>query len=459
MLPLAPLFSIYWAGHEQLCLCGEIAFADADGQVRSRGEGRAASLARALLDPFLMASAPAGQMPGPPPRDLETRAAMLAWTSGARDLRARFAELFATELGGAQTLELVTDIDGLLTPALDVRSAAVLYRALAAAAPASPLGIVREALLARPEGLGDDGDVAARLMRANPGRLLARLGGSGWLALAVPLGTARGAGIAVKLASGDQPEWAALALQPFLEELGLQPLPAPASARDVRWHVHPARSRPAPLDVSPLLSERIAVWPGDTPFRRASSIEPGPQGADGDPAWRLVVSSIHTTLHAGAHADAPNHVGLESTGIDRVSLDTYRGLCQVIRVVVPKGSALTPRDLDERPPLAPRVLFATGSYLDPDRFDPDFSALSPELIDWLERHGTVLVGIDTPSVDLLSSSELASHRATRRGSGLAILEGLVLEGVAPGLYELVALPLRIEDADASPVRAALWPLR
>jgi arylformamidase len=173
----------------------------------------------------------------------------------------------------------------------------------------------------------------------------------------------------------------------------------------------------------------------------------------------VLVSSVHTTLHAGAHVDAPNHVGLDSAGIDRVPLETYRGLCQVIRVQAPKRSALTPRDLDERPPLAPRVLFATGSYPDPDRFDPDFSALSAELIDWLEAHGAVLVGIDTPSIDLLSSNELASHRATRRGRGLAILEGLVLDGVEAGLYELVALPLRIEGADGSPVRASLWPLR
>ena len=105
------------------------------------------------------------------------------------------------------------------------------------------------------------------------------------------------------------------------------------------------------------------------------------------------------------------------------------------------------------------MLLATGSYPDPERFDPGFSALSPQLIAWLERHGVVLVGIDTPSIDPLSESELPSHRATRDGHGLAVLEGLVLDGVEPGLYELVALPLRIEDADASPVRATLWPLR
>ena len=86
-------------------------------------------------------------------------------------------------------------------------------------------------------------------------------------------------------------------------------------------------------------------------------------------------------------------------------------------------------------------------------------AFAPELIDWIAERGVVLVGIDTPSVDPFSSKTLPSHHATRRGRGLAILEGLLLAHVTPGLYELVALPLRLEGADASPVRAALWPLR
>jgi arylformamidase len=458
MLPLAPLFSIYRGNREQLCLCGELAVASSDGQVHGSGEGRSGTLAPALLDPLLLAvTAPAGALEPPPP--LASRASapdvVRAGVAAATPaLLERFADRLAAELG--QALELVSDGEGSLTPVLDASSAAALYRALAAAPASSRLGRVREALLAQPEWLDPADDVAARLMRANPGRLIARLGGDGWLALAVPRGAGAGVGVAVKLASGDQPEWAALAVRPFLEELGLTPLPAPAS--EVRWHVRPGRLRRAPLDVSPLLSDRIAVWPGDTPFRRVTSVEPGSPGSAGD-AWSLVVSSIHTSLHVGAHVDAPNHVGAESTGIDRVPLDTYRGLCQVIRVPGPKRSVLTPHDLDERAPLAPRVLFATGSYRDPERFDPEFSALSPELIDWLEGHGAVLVGIDTPSIDVLSASDLASHRATRHGRGLAILEGLVLDGVEPGLYELIALPLRIEGADGSPVRATLWPLR
>jgi arylformamidase len=65
-----------------------------------------------------------------------------------------------------------------------------------------------------------------------------------------------------------------------------------------------------------------------------------------------------------------------------------------------------------------------------------------------------LVGIDTPSVDLFASQDLEAHKACLRHD-VAILEGLVLDGVPPGTYELIALPLKLVGYDASPVRAVL----
>ena len=103
---------------------------------------------------------------------------------------------------------------------------------------------------------------------------------------------------------------------------------------------------------------------------------------------------------------------------------------------------------------APRVLFHTGSYPDPDAFNEDFNSLSPELIDWLDARGVVLVGLDTPSVDPFASKALETHQALHR-TGMANLEGVVLGHVTPGDYTLIALPLPLADADASPVRAAL----
>jgi arylformamidase len=100
------------------------------------------------------------------------------------------------------------------------------------------------------------------------------------------------------------------------------------------------------------------------------------------------------------------------------------------------------------------VLFRTDSYLDPECFTEDFNALSPELIRFLRDQGCVLAGLDTPSVDPFDSTGLSSHHALFE-CGLRCLEGLWLQEVPAGLYTLVALPLRIEGGDGSPVRAVL----
>ena len=114
------------------------------------------------------------------------------------------------------------------------------------------------------------------------------------------------------------------------------------------------------------------------------------------------------------------------------------------------GSARRPPDTVR----APRVLVATGTFDDPEAFTTDFAALSVELIDTLDAQGVRTIGIDTPSVDLFESKDLPAHHAFLRHD-MAILEGLVLRDVPEGVYELIALPLRLEGFDASPVRAVL----
>jgi arylformamidase len=357
-------------------------------------------------------------------------------------------------------LEFVEDGCRLPTPVLEPLELARLYRDLAASPDATTLGRVRRAMLNEPLWIGGPERVDTRLMLRNPG-LIAKEGADGLLALGIAphAGEPSGAGLLLKLAGGYQPAWAEVAVRPFLRAWGLTALDDATPGQEVVWHVGPERSSARPLDISPALSERIAVWPGDTPFRRTLLTEPGVAPADGSPAWQLLVSSINTTLHVGAHADAPNHFQVSGVGIDRVPLEPYRGRCAVVEVALPPGATITPRDLGDRRPLAPRLLFKTGSFPNPERFDADFVAFSPELIAWLEEQGVLLIGIDTPSVDPFSSKTLPSHHATRGGGGVAILEGLDLSRVPAGEYELVALPLRLEGADASPVRATLWPLR
>jgi arylformamidase len=203
-------------------------------------------------------------------------------------------------------------------------------------------------------------------------------------------------------------------------------------------------------DITPPINEALRVWPGDPPPRR-EVLQDMAQGA------ALTVSALHATVHLGAHADAPSHYGRDAPGIDALGLDLYLGPCQVLRVPAARGSLVTPRDL-RVPIAAERVLLATGTAPDPTVFNEDFAALAPELVDHLHALGVRLVGIDTPSVDPYPGDDLPAHRAFLRHD-MAILEGLLLEGVPEGLYELIALPLRLVGYDASPVRAILrtWP--
>jgi len=167
----------------------------------------------------------------------------------------------------------------------------------------------------------------------------------------------------------------------------------------------------------------------------------------------LTLSAINSTVHLGAHVDGPNHYSAEGVGIDQRPLDLYLGPCQVIPVAVGRGQRILPEHVSVAI-TAQRILFHTGSYPDPDHFNEDFASLSPQLVDWLAAQGVRLVGIDTPSIDLCHDKELLSH-ARIAAHDMAILEGIVLTGIAPGSYTLVALPLPLEDADASPVRAVL----
>jgi arylformamidase len=200
-------------------------------------------------------------------------------------------------------------------------------------------------------------------------------------------------------------------------------------------------------DISPIISKDIAVFPGDTPFQRDILMSFEKKN-------HLLLSTIKSTVHLGAHADAPNHYDPSGCGIGERDLHFYIGPCQVISVNLPPKARIKRDDLKNINIKAPRVLFKTGSFDNPDQWNDNFNSLSPEIIDWLAEKQVILVGIDTPSVDPADSKELDSHHTIFKNN-FAILEGLLLKNISDGLYELIALPLKIKDADASPVRAIL----
>lgn len=199
-------------------------------------------------------------------------------------------------------------------------------------------------------------------------------------------------------------------------------------------------------DISPPITPELQVWPGDTPPSREVLL-------DMEQGDHLTLSTFRSTVHVGAHADAPNHYGTAEAGIDEAPLERYLGECQLVRVAARPGTRIGVGDwLDGVE--TERLLIATGSYPEPTDFREDFVGLEPFLVDELHSRGVRLVGIDTPSVDLFTSKDLTAHRAFLR-HGMSILEGLVLSRVPAGRYELIALPLPLVGFDASPVRAVL----
>lgn len=199
-------------------------------------------------------------------------------------------------------------------------------------------------------------------------------------------------------------------------------------------------------DISPPITPSLAVWPGDTPPSREVLLDM--QRGD-----NLTLSTLHTTVHAGAHADGPNHYGADAPGINERDLDYYLGVCQVVRVKAERGKRIGVDELTQTIE-ADRVLIASGTYPDPNHFNEDFAGLTPELIHSLNQRNVKTIGIDTPSVDLFESKDLPAHQMFLK-LDMAILEGLILNDVPAGKYELIALPLKLVGFDASPVRAIL----
>lgn len=201
------------------------------------------------------------------------------------------------------------------------------------------------------------------------------------------------------------------------------------------------------IDISPLISSKSAIFPGDIPFQNPFSMT----FERGD---NLALSSMQSTVHIGAHADAPSHFIENGDSIDKVSLIPYMGPCQVVHLPsLEKGERISPKHLEKVEIKTQRILFRTDSF-DTNQWSDDFNSLSPELLEELHKKNVILVGIDTPSLDPASSKALESHQCLGKLKQ-SVLENLLLRHVCEGTYTLIALPLKIKGAEASPLRAIL----
>ena len=200
-------------------------------------------------------------------------------------------------------------------------------------------------------------------------------------------------------------------------------------------------------DISQTLRPGLPVWPGDTPFSTGRRWTLG----DDSP---VTVSRFETTVHAGTHADAPLHYAATGASAADVPLDAYVGQCRVVDARG-AGEAIS-RAFVERTIVAPppRVLFRTFTVFPHDRWVDRFTVVEAGAIEALAGLGVRLIGVDSPSLDPQASKTMDAHLAVL-AADMRVLEGLVLDDVPPGDYELIALPLKLAGLDASPVRAIL----
>lgn len=201
-------------------------------------------------------------------------------------------------------------------------------------------------------------------------------------------------------------------------------------------------------DITRTISPVLAVWPGDTPFsaEQVMSIKAGAS---------VNLFTLTLSAHTGSHIDASYHYDDAGAHPADLPLEKYIGPAHVATISRRHGG-IVPGDFDAHDLAGmQRLLIHTWvSELPDDRWPEDFPYPTIELVDWLAGRGVVLLGVDMPSVDRADDDQLVCHHRLY-GHSIANLERLVLAGVPDGLYELVALPLKIAGVCGSPVRAIL----
>ncbi|WP_096271482.1 arylformamidase [Paucisalibacillus globulus] len=204
------------------------------------------------------------------------------------------------------------------------------------------------------------------------------------------------------------------------------------------------------IDITQPLTNDMAHWPGDRPFTYEVAATKEQTGSAN-------VGKITTSVHMGTHVDAPFHFDNNGETMEQIPIDVYIGKALVIDVS--ENKTITPEVLDNfNLESVKRLLIRTSLPNNPKFFPEDLPVLAPTIGNYLAEKGVRLLGVDMPSVDPITSKTLDTHHALYR-NGIHILENIMLDGVEPGEYELIALPLKIVGGDGSPVRAVLRPLK
>lgn len=203
------------------------------------------------------------------------------------------------------------------------------------------------------------------------------------------------------------------------------------------------------IDISQPLNNTLAHWPGDTAFHYDTPLTKDMTGS-------VNIGRIQTSTHVGTHVDAPFHYLNEGERIIDLELERFIGRCQVIdmgHAPAINEQALKGKDISQ----TERLLIRTSLPNRPDRFPSEVTPITPDGAAYMASLGVKLIGVDSPSVDPVTSKDLPGHHALNTHD-IYILENVMLDDVAEGYYELIALPLPLEEADGSLVRAVIKPI-
>ena len=203
------------------------------------------------------------------------------------------------------------------------------------------------------------------------------------------------------------------------------------------------------IDISVPIKNHMVTWPNDpeVSIQRISDIQKGD---------KINLTQLSLCSHTGTHMDAPLHFLREGKGIDQIPLSVLVGPSRVIRIKDPisvKPDELISHQIER----GERILFKTHNSEQNWSIKPfieDFVFLSTEAAHFLAERKVQLVGVDYLSVGGYQKNGAEVH-CTLLKAGIWIIEGLDLSLVQPGKYELVCLPLKIDNSDGAPTRAIL----
>jgi arylformamidase len=209
-------------------------------------------------------------------------------------------------------------------------------------------------------------------------------------------------------------------------------------------------------DISRMLSNEFAEWPGDEPFRYRLTGDIANGGS-------VNLGAITMSVHNGTHADARFHFDTSGASIEKAPLDVYLGRATVVDLAQTFSQSrekhlITREDLKphaEAIAATSRLLVKTGRWADSTTFPNRIPVIAADVPAWLQKNGVKLLGLDLPSMDEIDSKSLQNHHELAR-AGIAIVESLDLSDVVGGIYNFAALPLKIAGADGAPLRAVLW---